>query len=148
MPCFKVDGIHKLQNMPSSKSFSFSSSSANLLIRTTKPKHPSDNTMQKERRKCRYCYFIYHFTSGQQRNPNQAKMALCQVLYTINSSSCFRKREICAYIYRQVCGPMVTHFVITSTNASVGTQKCLLQHTNTCGFPRAEAQYSFTSTEG
>lgn len=133
------------KNMPSSKSFSFSSNSASSLIRATKRKY-SSNTVQKERRK-HHCYFIYHFTAGRHRSPNQVETALCQVFYTINSSSCFRKREICVCIYSQVCGPMVAHFVITSTNVSVGTQECLLQDTNTCGFPRAEAQYCFTSTE-
>lgn len=134
-PVLKQSRFTNGKTMPSSKSFSFGCNSASLLIRLTKQKHPSNNTVQKERRKHHYCYFIYHFTAGQHRNPNQVKTSLCQVLYTINSSSCFRKHEICAHIYSQVCGPMVTHVVITSTNAGVGTQKCWLQDTNTLWFP-------------
>lgn len=135
--------------MCSSKSFSFIISSRSLLVRPTKQKHLSNNTVQKERRKLHNCNFIYYFTAGQHRNLNQVKPSLCQVLYTQkNSSSCSRKREIFACIYSQACGPMVTHLVITSTNASVGTQKHILQGTNICGFPEAEAQCTFPATEG
>lgn len=142
-PALKWTVFTNGKNMPSSKSFSFSSSSTSLLIRPTKQKHPSNNTMQKERRKHHYCNFIYHFTAGQPRNLNQVKTSLCQVLYTKNSSSCSRKREICAHIYSQVCGPMVTHLAIASTNASVGTQKHLLQDTNICGFPQGSSPVYF-----
>lgn len=147
MSCFKVDGIHKWQTMLSLKSFSFSSSSGSLLIRPTKPKHHSHSAVQKDRRSHHYHSIIYHFTAGQHRNPTQVTTTLCQVLHTTNSSSCFRKCEICEHIYRQVCGTLETPFMVTWTNASVGIQKCLLQDTNTCGFLRARVQCSFTSME-
>lgn len=143
MACFKVDGVHKWQITLSLKSFSFRSNSGSLLIRATQPKHHINNAVQKERRRHHYHSFIYYFTAGQHRNPDQLTTTLCQVLYTINRGSCFRKCEICEHI----CGPLVTTFTVTYTNTSVGIQKCLLQDTNTCGFLQAQAQFSFTSTE-
>lgn len=143
MACFKVDGAHKWQITLSLKSFSFRSNSGSLLIRATQPKHHINNAVQKERRRHHYHSFIYYFTAGQHRNPDQLTTTLCQVLYTINSGSCFRKCEICEHI----CGPLVTTFMVTYTNTSVGIQKCLLQDTNTCGFLQAQAQFSFTSIE-
>lgn len=55
--------------------------------KTIKPKHHSNNSVQKERRRYQYHSFIYLFTAGQHTNPNQLTTKLCQVLYKINSNS-------------------------------------------------------------